>query len=203
MTRHADGEDLGEIRQRVQDAKRALLGARLDMIRLLISLAPLIDRLEPADPSGAAMLRETLEAVIVGLELEGIMGGDKVDVALAPDAVVRANVAKWRITLSRATPPLHRYSRVLESEEVELLVQVVRAVAVEGDDACERALLVSLPEDVAIWFASHNDLDYDEILTALSASVQKLALLVVVEASIWTRWRWRLQAMATRRKLPR
>lgn len=203
MSPKAPSEDLAEIRQRVQDAKLAMLGARLDMIRLLISLAPLIDRLEPADPTGAAMLRETLEAVIVGLELEGVMGGDKVDVALAPDAVVKANVAKWRITLSRATPPLHRFSRVLETEEVELLVQVVRAVAVEGDDACERALLVSLPEDVAIWFAGHNDLNYDEILAALSASVQKLALLVVVEAPFWARWRLRLQRFTWRRKLPR
>ena len=120
-------EELAEVRERIQDAKLAMLGVRTDVIRLLFSLAPLIDGMDTTDPVAATVLRETLAAVIIGLELEGVMGGDKVDVALAPDAAVKANVAKWRITLSRAAPPLHRYSRILEQDEVEQLVQAVRA----------------------------------------------------------------------------
>lgn len=196
-------EELAEVRERIQDAKLAMLGVRADVIRLLFSLAPLIDDMDGTDPVAASVLRETLAAVIIGLELEGVMGGDKVDVALAPDAAVKANVAKWRITLSRAAPPLHRYSRVLEQDEVEQLVQAVRAVAAQGDDACERAILVTLPDVVGMWLAGNNDVPYNDLLAALSASVQKLALLVVVEPPFWLRWKLRLQTLTWRRKLPR
>ena len=91
----------------------------------------------------------------------------------------------------------------MPARDKEQLVQAVRAVAAQGDVACERAILVTLPFDVGMWLAGQQDLPYDDILCALSASVQKLALLVVVEPPFWLRWKLRLQVMTWRRKLPR
>ena len=96
-------------------------------------------------------------------------------------------MAKWRIFLARATPPLHRTSRILEAEEVEAVVVAVRLVAAQGDAACERALLTALPDDVALWLFGESDIPHDQLVAALSASVQKLALLVIVDPTPWHR----------------
>lgn len=187
-------DDLLRVRERARDAREALSSGRLEVIRLLWALVPVVERVAGQDPGAAAVLRETLAAVIVGLELEGAIGTDKVNCGLLPDAVVMVGsiAAKWRISLARETPPLHRTSRILESEEVEQLVVAVRRVAHLGDAACEQALLAALPDDVARWLVLQGDLPHEQLVAALAASVQKLALLVVVDPVPWTRrfWAW-------------
>lgn len=184
-----DRDDLARVLDRARDAREALSSGRLEVIRLLWALVPVIERVARQDPSAAAVLRETLTTIIVGLEMEGAVGGDKVDCALCPDAVVAAGsiVAKWRISLARAAPPLHRTSRILEAEEVEAVVVAVRLVAAQGDAACEQALLTALPDDVALWLFGESDIPHDQLVAALSASVQKLALLVIVDPTPWHR----------------
>lgn len=184
-----DRDDLARVLDRARDAREALSSGRLEVIRLLWALVPVIERVARQDPGAAAVLRETLTTIIVGLEMEGAVGGDKVDCALCPDAVVAAGsiVAKWRISLARAAPPLHRTSRILEADEVEAVVVAVRLVAARGDAACERAMLDALPDDVALWLFGESDIHHAQLVAALSASVQKLALLVIVDPTPWHR----------------
>lgn len=179
----AGQDDLDRALDRARDARVALSSGRLEVIRLLWALVPVIERVHRQDPAAAAVLRETLTTIIVGLEMEGAVGSDKVDCALCPDAIVRpgSTSAQWRISLARAAPPLHRTSRVLEAEEVERIVIAVRLAAPRGDAACEVALLTTIPEDVGLWMFGQSDVPTDQLAAALSASVQKLALLVIVD----------------------
>lgn len=194
MPRDRSQDDLTRVLERARDAREALTSGRLEVIRLLWALVPVVDRISQQDTAAAAVLRETITTIIVGLEMEGAVGSDKVDCALCPDAIVRSGStsAQWRVSLAREIPPLHRTSRVLREEEVRAVVVAVRLAAPKGDDACELALLTALPGDVAEWLFLQSDVPHDQLLAALSASVQKLALLVIVDPTPWYQraWAW-------------
>lgn len=128
------------------ETARMHLGHLLDLVGWTVYPAAL-----SSDRPAADLLGRILRAVYWSLRLEEDMGKEP-DASLTWDDQTPLEdgpaVEGFRLTLGRAAPAVHMWTRVLHDDEVVRLVEAVRLADSAGAAAVEQAVRAALPMDV-------------------------------------------------------
>lgn len=146
-------DDVTRARQVLDDLEvlaeqlRERLGVLLEIVGWTVYPAAL-----SADRRSGDLVRRILIAIRWALRMEEDVGKEPDPVLAWDDQTLLDQgpaVEAYRITVGRAAPGLHKWTRVITDQEVAQLVVAVRAADPHGPAAVERAVRTALPLDVA------------------------------------------------------